>query len=106
MIMAILGRIAACLPLLVAGSFAACASGSETGTGSDETAEIPPGAIAVGDDLYQVPIGEDEDGCPMFRLFSPTQMVVQAIFYRAPDGDFTMDRTEAACPPAAGSTSD
>jgi hypothetical protein len=101
MIKAILCPIAASLPLLVAAALGAAASAS----GSDGEV-IPPGAIPVGDDLYQVPIGEDEDGCPMFRLFSPTQMVVQAIFWRTPEGDFTMDRAEADCPPSGGSGSE
>lgn len=102
MIMAILRRLCASLPLLLAGSLAAVASSSGA-----EGDGIPAGAIPVGDDdLYQVPSGEDEAGCPMFRLFSPTQMVVQAIFWRTPDGDFTMDRTEADCPPPGGNRSD
>ena len=60
-------------------------------------AEIPAGAIEVGPDLYQVPIGRDADGCAMYRLYSPTRMVSQAIFYRGRDGGFTIDRQEADC---------
>ena len=29
-----------------------------------------PRAIEVGEDLYQVPIGTDDDGCPMFAVFA------------------------------------
>jgi hypothetical protein len=58
---------------------------------------LPAGAIEVGDQLYQVPIGEDEDGCPMYRLHSPTKMVAQVISYRDPTGGFTTDRQEADC---------
>ena len=60
---------------------------------------LPAGAIAIGPDLYQVPIGEDAEGCMMYRLHSPTRMVTQAIAGRRPDGSFTLDRREAACTP-------
>ena len=60
-------------------------------------AALPAGAVAVGPDLYQVPIGADAEGCPMYRLHSPTRMVTQAIAWRRPDGSFTLDRREAAC---------
>lgn len=58
---------------------------------------LPAGAIAVGPDLYQVPIGPDAEGCQMYRLHSPGRMVTQAIAWRRPDGSFTLDRREAAC---------
>jgi len=58
---------------------------------------LPAGAIAVGPDLYQVPIGTDAEGCQMYRLHSPGRMVTQAIAWRRPDGSFTLDRREAAC---------
>jgi hypothetical protein len=61
------------------------------------TADIPRGAIEIGKDLYQVPIGTDDAGCPLFRLYSPTRLVAQAIYYRAAAGGFTMSRQEAAC---------
>lgn len=60
-------------------------------------ASIPAGAIEVGQDLYQVPIGRDADGCALYRLYSPTRMVSQAISYRRRDGSFTIDRREAGC---------
>lgn len=71
-----------------------CAASPATVSGADG---LPEGAIAVGEDLYMVPAGADETGCPWFRAFSPTKMVVQAMFYRAAEGGFVMDRTEAAC---------
>ena len=58
---------------------------------------LPAGAIAVGPNLYQVPIGTDAEGCQMYRLHSPGRMVTQAIAWRRPDGSFTRDRREAAC---------
>jgi hypothetical protein len=60
-------------------------------------AGVPPGAIPIGDQLYQVPIGADDDGCPRYRLYSPTKLVAQAIYYRDPAGGFTPDRRRAAC---------
>jgi hypothetical protein len=71
---------------------------STSGTAADRaTADAPRGAIEVGEDLYQVPIGTDDDGCPMFRMYSPTRLVAQAIYYRDAAGGFTMSRQEAAC---------
>ena len=60
-------------------------------------AQLPNGAIAVGDDVYVVPIGKDAQGCAMYTVFSPTKAVGQAILYRA-DGDrFAMNKDEANC---------
>lgn len=60
-------------------------------------ADPPRGAISVGEQLYQVPIGADDDGCPMFRLYSPTKLVAQVIYYRDPAGGFTTSKQDAAC---------
>ncbi len=60
-------------------------------------APIPGGAIKVGEDLYQVPVGNDADGCPVFRLWSPSRAVIQAIFYKDRKGGFTMDKSKAEC---------
>ena len=65
--------------------------------------KVPPGAIRIGDQLYQVPIGADDDGCPRYRLYSPTRLVAQVIYYRDHAGGFTTDRRQAEC---AGSTPD
>jgi hypothetical protein len=71
---------------------------STPGIAKERTAaEIPHGAIEVGEDLYQMPIGTDADGCPMFRMHSPTKLVAQAIYYRDAAGGFTMSKEEAAC---------
>jgi hypothetical protein len=70
---------------------------SNAGAIADEAAtELPPGAIPIGDELYQVPIGADDDSCPRYRLYSPTRLVAQVIYYRAAGG-FTTDRRQADC---------
>ena len=75
------------------------AAGSRSGVAADqEAAHVPRGAIQVGEELYQIPIGPDDDGCPRFRMYSPTRLVAQAIYYRDATGGFTMNRQEAACP--------
>ena len=68
-----------------------------TGPATTGDRALPAGAIAVGPDLYQLPLGADAEGCMMYRLHSPTRMVTQAIAWRRPDGSFTLDRREAAC---------
>lgn len=74
------------------------AAGSTSGVAADRmAADLPGGAIPVGEQLYQVPIGEDDDGCPMFRLYSPTELVPQVIYYRDVAGGFTTDKQEADC---------
>lgn len=57
----------------------------------------PPGAIAVGDDVYMVPLDQPVEDCPAYRLYSPTKMVDQAIYYRDRQGGFTRDRGQAQC---------
>ena len=68
-----------------------------SGVAGEQAADLPPGAIQVGEELYQVPIGEDEDGCTMYRLHSPSLLVAQVISYRDGLGGFTTDRRQAAC---------
>jgi hypothetical protein len=75
--------------------------GSFEGAAPRAQAAVPPGAIKVGDQLYQVPIGADDDGCARYRLYSPTRLVAQAIYYRDSAGGFTPDRRQAACPGGA-----
>ena len=72
---------------------------SEARTVSNESSlpPIPEGAIKIGDDIYQVPIGKDSDGCDTYRMFSQHKGVVAAIFYRAEDGTFTMDKSKVTC---------
>ncbi len=58
----------------------------------------PEGAVKISSDLYAVPLPEpDQDGCEQYRLWSAENMVVQAIHYRKANGDFTMNKNEAAC---------
>jgi hypothetical protein len=76
---------------MLLGPLAACAAAPPPETG------IPAGAVAVGPDLYQVPIGEDASGCPMYRLYSPSRLVSQSIAWPRRGGGFTGDRAEAAC---------
>ena len=67
------------------------------GSAAETAAEVPPGAIPIGDELYLVPIGADDDGCPRYRLYSPARLVAQVIYYRGPAGGFTTDRRQADC---------
>lgn len=91
------------MPLLVGLLVQACMAEhpgprSTSGAGSHQGyAAVPRGAIQIGEELYQVPIGADDDGCPMFRLHSPTRLVAQAIYYRDAVGGFTTNKQEAAC---------
>jgi hypothetical protein len=80
------------------------AATSSFGSGADQAqSKVPPGAIRIDDQLYQVPIGADDDGCLRYRLYSPTRLVAQVIYYRDPAGGFTTDRRQADC---AGGTAD
>ena len=79
---------------LAACVLASCTASPVVESGADG---LPEGAIPVGEDLYMVPAGVDDTGCPWFRAFSPTKMVVQAMFYRAAEGGFVMDKAEAVC---------
>ena len=91
------------LALVVGIALQGCAArapdaGSRSESGPDQArAGAPPGAIQIGEQLYQVPIGADDDGCPRYRLYSPTRLVAQVIYYRDPAGGFTTDRRQAAC---------
>lgn len=93
-----LGRAVALLMVVALSGCAA--SGPSSGTRATDptsTAKVPPKALQVGEDLYQVPVGYDADGCLMYRLFSPTTMVTHAISYRSVDGGFTLRRKHALC---------
>lgn len=82
------------IPVLFA-LLAACAG--QQG-GADKNREIPEGAIPAGEDVYYVPLDyTDNDGCRPYRLYSPTKLVTQAIYYRKEDGGFTMNKMQAAC---------
>jgi hypothetical protein len=75
----------------------ACAM-AETPEGPGDSVKVPEGAIPVSPDLYMLPMGTDEAGCPVFQPWSPTLMVVQALHWRTADGTFTLDRDAADCP--------
>jgi hypothetical protein len=90
-------RRAAVAWLALLGGLGGCAAPSPSGTGVAPGAQLPPEAIQVGRDLYQVPIGPDADGCQRYRLYSPTLVVTEAISYRSRDGGFTINRRAAVC---------
>jgi hypothetical protein len=83
--------------LVLLGWVGGCTAPSATDAGAAAAPGLPPGAVQVGRDLYQVPIGRDAHGCQMYRLYSPTLMVTEAISYRSRDGGFTIDRRAAVC---------
>ena len=68
---------------------------------ADDDSARPPGipedAIAVGDDMYMVPLGRDADGCMMYQAHAPDRLVAQVIQYRTADGGFVADKRQAAC---------
>jgi hypothetical protein len=73
---------------------------TQKGNGSVQPAAgIPSNAIAIGDDVYMVPVGPDAEGCVMYRAFSPTKAVAQVIKYRTRDGRYVSDNRETGCPP-------
>ena len=76
---------------------AACGPNSGTGTPARDSPEVPAGAIEIGEDHYMVPLDQPVDGCPAYRAFSRTRMVAQAIYFRAADGRFVLDRQRADC---------
>jgi hypothetical protein len=80
-----------------AAEHAATGSPSSVAAADQEVHQLPRGAIQVGEELYQVPIGADHDGCARFRMYSPTKLVAQAIYYRDAAGGFTPSKEEAAC---------
>ena len=95
------------LLLTVALALFACAqqssvpdSGGASADGAGPTgspSEVPENAIRVRDQYYMVPLAEPVLGCQAYRAFSPTLRVSQAIYYRAADGRFVIDRNDAVC---------
>jgi len=65
------------------------------------TKPLPPGvpenAVHVKNDLYMIPITKDNSSCMMYRAHSTKGSAVAAIFYRASDGAFVMEKTKSAC---------
>lgn len=84
-----------CLVLL--GWLGGCTAPASTAAGTTAAPGLPPDAVRVGRDLYQVPVARDADGCQTYRLYSPTLMVTEAVSYRSRDGGFTIDRRAAVC---------
>lgn len=60
--------------------------------------EFPAGTIQTGENTYMVPLEmPDAGGCLGYRVVSPGNLTVQAIYYRTPDGDFTANKLLASC---------
>jgi len=57
----------------------------------------PAGSIKIDEDYYMTPIGRDRNGCAQYTAFSRHHRVAQVIYYRARDGRFVTDKTQAAC---------
>ena len=63
----------------------------------DLLGSILDNAIQVGDDLYMLPKGIDEDGCEMFGPYSESNPTVTALQYRQADGGFDIAKDPAVC---------
>lgn len=55
----------------------------------------PAGTVRVGNDLYLVPLPAREGACRGYRLHSDSRMVLQALYFRRPDGAFTLNKADA-----------
>lgn len=64
---------------------------------SDLMEKVLDKAIQVGDDLYMLPKGIDEEGCEMFGPYSETNPTATAIHYRQADGSFDIVKDPAVC---------
>ncbi|MGI9449797.1 MAG: hypothetical protein ACR2QH_04005 [Geminicoccaceae bacterium] len=63
----------------------------------DLLGNILDNAIQVGDDLYMLPKGIDDDGCEMFGPYSENNPTVTALQYRQADGSFDIAKDPAVC---------
>lgn len=54
-------------------------------------------SIRVGDDLFMIPSGPDDDGCEIFKPYSVHNPVKAAIHYRQADGSFGIARDPKVC---------
>lgn len=61
------------------------------------TEDLLEKAIKVGDDLYMLPKGIDDEGCEMFGPFSENNATVTALQYRQADGSFNIAKDPAVC---------
>lgn len=78
-------------------SLTGAATAANAAADDDAPPPLPEGAVEVGEGIYQVPVGRDDDGCAMYQLHAPGQAVIQVISYRRADGAFTTDKSEADC---------
>ena len=74
------------------GQWPAGMMGSESGVG-----QPPPGAIKADNRVYMAELEPDSEGCQQYSAWSETGAAVAAVFYRRPDGSFTLFRSEADC---------
>ena len=89
------------LVLGLAAGLAACMETDE----NSELDGLPPGSVQTEPNMYMIPTGEpDGDGCQAYRAHSPGNVVIQIIYYRKADGDFSPDKQEAACMEAAANS--
>lgn len=89
-----LSFVAAAIMLLpgACGQWPAGMMGSESGVG-----QPPPGAIKADNGIYMAELEPDSEGCQQYSAWSETGAAVAAVFYRRPDGSFTLFRSEADC---------
>ena len=64
---------------------------------SSQLSELPKGSVQVSDDLYYVPFKIDKDGCMMYRAYSETNKIAQAILYQNSNGKFSMNKNKENC---------
>lgn len=88
---------AALLPLTLAALLGIAGSAQAQSGEQMSPSDLPAGAIRTADGIYMVPIAPDETGCMQYRMHAPGKAVVEVIFYRAADGKFTPDRSQADC---------
>ena len=65
--------------------------------GGDPIDKLLEPSIQVGEDLYMLPKGIDEDGCEAFGAFSKTGPTIAAIQYRQADGGFGIAKDPKVC---------
>ena len=64
---------------------------------SSQLDKPPKGSVQVSDDLYYVPFKIDKDGCMMYRAYSETNKIAQAILYQNSNGKFSMNKNKENC---------
>ena len=93
-----------CLASLALAACQDMANGGATGVNEARTLDrdairsrLSAIAIRVGEDLYMIPSGLDDDGCEMFKPYSSRNPVKTAIHYRQADGGFGVAKEPAMC---------